>query len=398
MRFIDEAIITIRAGHGGRGCVSFRREKYIPKGGPDGGEGGHGGDVIFEAEGRLITLYDFRYKRQYEAENGQPGQGRQKTGRNGRDLVVQVPVGTQIYEMPWPGDSAPETESDEEQGPPRIQQCTDLDNLPEVFEDLNDATAESLEPVAENEEIGGVAIGHPEERLLADLTENGQRFVVGHGGRGGKGNMHFKSATMQTPRFAQPGEPGEERRIRLVLKLLADAGIIGLPNAGKSTLIAALSQAQPKIASYPFTTLTPNLGVMTDDAERRLIIADIPGLIEGAHLGHGLGHRFLKHVERNRFLVHLLSAEDLVEDDADADPFRGFDLVNEELARFDPLLAQKRQILVLNKIDLLDEERVAGLKERAKAQKRKLYCISALEGDGLETLAKAMWKALEESK
>jgi GTP-binding protein len=331
MRFIDEATISVASGKGGPGCVSFRREKFIPKGGPDGGNGGKGGDVVFKATNRLITLYDFRLTRRYQAENGQPGQGSQKHGRNGRDLEVQVPVGTLVYELL------------EEEG--------------------------------------------ARERLLADLVEDGQSVVVVQGGRGGKGNEHFKSSTLRTPRFAQPGEEGEEKRLRLELKVLAEAGIVGLPNAGKSTLIAALSAARPKIAPYPFTTISPNLGVMEGDAGERLTMADIPGLIEGAHHGHGLGHRFLRHVERTEFLVHVLSAEELDQDD----PWAGFDLVNDELVRYDPDLAAKPQIEVVNKTDLLDEERLAGLREAAKRQGRGIHFISALQGTGLEGLSRAMW-------
>lgn len=248
MRFVDEAIISVKAGNGGHGCVSFRREKYIPKGGPNGGDGGDGGNVIARADPRLLSLYDFRLKRRYEAQNGQPGMGGQCYGKKGSDLILNLPVGTLLF--------------------------------------------------VRNEDG---------EELLADLNEPEAEFVIARGGRGGKGNEHFKSSTMRAPRFAQPGEPGEEFSIRLELKMLADAGIIGLPNAGKSTFITRVSAARPKIADYPFTTLVPNLGVMMDDMDdRRLVLADIPGLIEGAHLGQGLGHRFLKHIERTRFLIHYL--------------------------------------------------------------------------------------------
>jgi GTP-binding protein len=341
MRFVDEATITVRSGKGGSGCVSFRREKFIPKGGPNGGNGGKGGDVIFRAEHRLLTLYDFRLKRLYEAENGQPGMGKQMHGRNGEDLVIDVPVGTLVYHVPLDEEGAP-----------------------------------------------------GEEVLLADLTRDDQQVVVARGGRGGKGNEHFKSSTMRTPRFAQPGEEGEEKRIRLELKILADVGLLGLPNAGKSTLISAISAARPKIAAYPFTTLTPQLGVVDDDRGRQMVVADIPGLIEGAHEGQGLGDTFLKHVERTRVLVHLLSVEEMNE----ANPFAGFELIDEELERFSPGLAAKEQIRVVNKIDLVDEERLEVIREDAKAAGLPLFFISAKHGDGVEELVAEMWRRVLEAE
>ena len=330
MRFIDEAKILVRSGKGGNGCVSFRREKYIPKGGPDGGDGGKGGDVYLRASSKLLTLYDFRHKRVHEAQNGQPGMGKQRYGRSGDDLIIDVPVGTLVYE---------------------------------VLEDGR-------------------------ERLLVDLVQEGQMFLVAKGGRGGKGNVHFKSSTMRTPRFAQPGEEGEEKIIRLELKIIADVGLVGLPNAGKSTFISRISAARPKIASYPFTTLTPNLGVVEDDFGRRMVVADIPGLIEGAHKGHGLGDRFLKHVERTRFLVHILSVEDVSLDNI----FSGFELINNELGKSSPVLAQKEQILVLNKIDLLKDEDLSKIQESLSSYKQKVFLISALTGKGVEQLLKAMWQ------
>lgn len=331
MRFVDEAKISVKAGNGGRGCISFRREKFIPKGGPDGGDGGDGGSVYLRADSRLLSLYDFRLKRFYEAQNGAPGKGSQCNGKKGEDLVLDLPLGTLVYE--------------------------ELDNG---------------------------------ERLLADLSSQNELVLAARGGRGGKGNEHFKTSTMRAPKFAQPGQAGQEARLRLELKILADAGIIGLPNAGKSTFISKVSAARPKIADYPFTTLVPNLGVMIDenDPEKRLVLADIPGLIENAHMGHGLGHRFLKHVERTRFLVHILSAEDINEEN----PFAGFELINEELAKFDTDLAKRKQIEVINKIDLLPDEKLQSLMLKAANEGRRIYFISAKENAGLEPLVEELWK------
>ncbi|MCL1915569.1 MAG: GTPase ObgE [Desulfovibrionaceae bacterium] len=335
MRFIDEAEITLQGGRGGAGCVAFRREKFLPFGGPSGGDGGDGGDVILRASSKLLSLYDFRLKHNYAAGNGRPGEGSQRHGRKGEDLILDLPVGAQIFAL--------------------------TDN---------------------------------EEHLLADLPEAGAEFLAAKGGRGGKGNEFFKTATQRAPRFAQPGEEGEFLRLRLELKILADCGIIGLPNAGKSTFIAAVSAARPKIAPYPFTTLAPNLGVIVheEDLDRRMVLADIPGLVEGAHRGGGLGHRFLKHVERTRFLLHLLSAEDLNLDD----PWAGFALVNEELRLFDADLAVRPQVEAVNKIDLLSPEALEALRFRATKEKRRIFFVSATEGGGLDELLEEMWRLRDE--
>lgn len=331
MKFVDEALITVRSGKGGDGCVSFRREKFIPKGGPDGGDGGKGGDVYFQADDKLLTLYDFRHKRIYDAQNGRSGMGKQRYGRGGDDLVVHVPPGTMIYK---------------------------------VNEDGED------------------------EELLADLLEDGQTFLIARGGIGGKGNTHFKSSTMRAPRFAQPGQDGEELRIRLVLKVIADVGLLGLPNAGKSTLISRISAARPKIGAYPFTTLTPNLGVLDDDRGKRLVVADIPGLIEGAHEGHGLGDRFLKHVERTRFLVHILSVEDVDSEN----PWHGFELLNNELHKYSPELGKKTQLMVINKIDLLPPEELERIKGSFGDSSADIHFISGLDGTGVDDLLKSIWE------
>ena len=337
MKFVDEATIQVKAGKGGNGCVSFRREKFVAKGGPDGGNGGDGGNVYARASNRLYSLYDFRLKRMYEAPNGQGGMGSQCDGHKGEDLIIELPSGTQLYERTGEG-----------------------------------------------------------EQLFADISDPDNLVLLAAGGRGGKGNEHFKSSTMRAPRFAQKGEPGEERSFRLELKILADAGLLGLPNAGKSTFLSRVSAARPKIADYPFTTLTPNLGVLIDeyDPDQRMVIADIPGLIEGAHTGLGLGDRFLRHVERTRFLVHILSIEDV---DMEAEnPREGFDLINDELAQFDPELAMRRQIEVVNKIDLRTEEELEAMKARAKADGRDILFVSAREEIGLEELVARMWKLRDE--
>ncbi|EFI35970.1 GTP-binding protein Obg/CgtA [Desulfonatronospira thiodismutans ASO3-1] len=329
MRFVDEAEITARSGKGGDGCVSFRRERFIPRGGPDGGDGGEGGSLYVEADPGLLTLYDFKRKRLFAAQNGRPGMGRQRFGRSGDDLVIYLPVGTQVYSMQEDGES-----------------------------------------------------------LLADLVHPGQRVLLAQGGRGGKGNTHFKSSTMRAPRFAQPGEEGVELRLKLRLKVLADAGLLGLPNAGKSTLLSRISAARPKIGSYPFTTINPNLGVLRDQRDTQMVVADIPGLISGAHQGRGLGDRFLKHVERTRFLVHILSVEDI---DLDS-PWQGFEILNQELEKYSPELASREQVLVLNKTDLLSRDELDKLGRAVEAYEYRVYLISALEGTGVEKLVQDMWE------
>ncbi len=324
MKFIDEATIIVQAGDGGRGCVSFRRERFVPRGGPDGGDGGKGGDVIFHVTPRKRTLYHFRFKKHYQAPNGENGQGNQRSGRSGADLVLEVPVGTLVT----------------------------------------------------NSESG---------EILFDLTQPDQQLVVAEGGRGGQGNTRFKSSTHRAPRFAQPGESGQTLPLKLELKLLADVGIIGLPNAGKSTLVSTLSAAQPKIANYPFTTLTPNLGVVQAHNREPFVVADIPGLIKGAHTGAGLGIRFLRHVERTRVLLHLIDASAL---DA-GDPLAPYRTVNHELSMYSAALAQKPQIVVLNKLD------VEGARELADAfcgalSDCEILRMSAVTRQGLDAIKSAM--------
>jgi len=341
MRFVDEASIIVRSGKGGNGSASLKRAKNLPKGGPDGGDGGKGGDVIFRASTRLLTLYDFRVRSMFEAENGVNGRGQDKYGRNGEDLVIEVPVGTMLLDVTEAGanyDDGPDAES---------------------------------QPV-----------------LLADLSRPDQEFVVCPGGIGGRGNLHFKSSTNRAPKQAEPGKPATEKRLMLRLKVLADAGLLGLPNAGKSTFLSAVSAARPKIAAYPFTTLVPNLGVVEDAGGRRLVIADIPGLIEGASQGAGLGYQFLKHVERTRFLVHILSGEDADPENPEA----GYAMLGEELRAFDPELAAKPQIRVINKIDILEPERLAALRKNAP---KDILFVSALTGEGLPGLLAEMWRRFD---
>ena len=334
MKFIDEVKIRVIAGDGGRGSVSFLREKFVPRGRPNGGNGGHGGDVLAEADPQLTTLLDLRYQKQYKAGRGEPGMSKDCHGRRGDDRVIKVPVGTIIRDA---------------------------------------ATGE----------------------LIGDLQTEGERIVVAAGGRGGKGNAHFVSSTNRSPRFAQPGEPGADRELEIELRLLADVGIIGLPNAGKSTLIAAISAVRPKIADYPFTTLVPNLGVVGYDDGKSFVVADIPGLIEGAHEGQGLGHKFLRHVTRTSLLIHLLDASTIDEND----PLAQWKTINRELELFDPELGKKPQIVVANKIDLPDgRDRAKILAKKLPKRYQPLYSISAATTEGVRALVQYVGMKLEKTK
>jgi GTP-binding protein len=335
--FIDEARIWVKAGDGGNGCVAFRREKYVPRGGPAGGDGGRGGDVVLESTQHLNTLLRFRYNREFRAERGGHGEGSNRHGASGDDSVLTMPVGTVVY--------------DEQSG----------------------------------------------EKLF-DSIAPGQRFVVARGGRGGRGNARFASSTHRAPRRAEPGEPGEERHLRLELKLLADVGLVGFPNAGKSTLLTKLSAATPKIADYPFTTLQPVLGVVAaeDEAGAGFVLADIPGLIEGAHQGRGLGTRFLRHIERTRLLLHLVDISD-----TGRDPIRDFEVVVEELMRFSPRLLEKPMVVVANKTDLVRAytgearpERQQQLEAFCQGRQLPFHAISALTGEGLPRLRRLLVEQL----
>jgi GTP-binding protein len=330
MKFLDEAKIYVRSGDGGNGCVSFRREKFIEFGGPNGGDGGKGGDVIVEAVDGLNTLIDYRYQQHFKAKNGRPGMGKDRHGASGDDVVLRVPAGTQIYE---------------EDG----------------------------------------------ETLLADLTDVGQRAVIARGGNGGFGNAHFKSSTNRAPRHANPGQPGEELTIRLRLKLIADAGIVGLPNAGKSTFLAAVSAAKPKIADYPFTTLHPQLGVVEIDG-REFVLADIPGLIEGAHEGAGLGDRFLGHVERCRVLLHLV-------DGTTEHVGEAYKTIRAELEAYGEGLGEKPEVVALNKADALTPEQLKQQSARLKrATEETPLVVSAVTGAGVPDVLRALLKIIDEEQ
>ncbi|MEC8126205.1 MAG: Obg family GTPase CgtA [Pseudomonadota bacterium] len=334
MKFVDEALITVEAGKGGAGCLSFRREKYIPKGGPDGGDGGHGGSVILLADENLNTLIDYRFQPRYRADNGRPGAGRNKTGAGGSDLVLKIPVGTTVY---------------------------------------NDET----------------------NTLIGEVVADGDVMTVAEGGRGGLGNTRFKSSTNRAPRRTTPGNPGEAFKLRLELRLLADVGLVGLPNVGKSTLISQLSAAKPKVAAYPFTTLAPQLGVVSLAPHRNFVIADIPGLICGAATGAGLGIRFLKHLTRTRILLHLV---DVAPVDG-KDPIEVVETITDELEQFSPSLAARERWLVLNKVDLVDaderDEFFAALKD-AFNWPHPVHLISGVTGEGCELLAYHLMSRLEE--
>ena len=338
MKFVDEARIMVSAGDGGNGIASFRREKYVPQGGPDGGDGGHGGDVYCVADRNVNTLIEYRFVQRYRAQRGENGRSSDCHGKRGKDLTLRVPVGTMVLNAD-----------------------------------------------------GG--------ELLADLDVDGKKALILRGGRGGLGNVHFKSSVNRTPRQCTRGDPGEQLELRLELRLLADVGLLGMPNAGKSTFLRAVSAARPRVADYPFTTLQPHLGVVRVDENRSFVIADIPGLIDGAASGAGLGTRFLKHLGRTRLLLHLV---DLAPIDPDADPVRDAQVILRELAAHDPELADKPRWLVLNKLDLLPEEeresRIADFLAKWQAIDRATpyFCISALGGDGCRQLTDALASALAE--
>jgi len=364
--FVDEVEITVAAGHGGRGAMSFRREKFVPRGGPDGGDGGSGGSVYLMASPHLNTLINYRFHPKHEAERGKPGAGAKRTGANGHDLELEVPIGTLVYGK-------------------RIE--PELDD--EAREGMDDeAEQEAIETPAGRHEYDEATMLAGGWELVADLSEGGERALIARGGKGGLGNAHFATSTNRAPRKWQPGLPGEAFALRLHLKLLADVGLVGFPNAGKSTLISRISAARPKIGDYPFTTLTPNLGVVTMSGNRSFIVADVPGLIEGAHEGHGLGDRFLKHLERTKVLVHLVDVSGL----SGRDPVSDLDVLRRELRLFDATLAAKPQIVAATKMDaVVDDEQVAPLEKHARQLGLPFFRISSAAGTGLDTLLEALW-------
>jgi len=329
VKFIDEAIITVQSGKGGAGCVSFRRERFIPKGGPDGGDGGKGGDIVLKTSAHKRTLYHLQYKKHFKAANGSPGRGKQQTGANGANLTIELPPGTLV--------------SDNTTG-----------------------------------------------ELIKDFIAEDETFIVVHGGRGGQGNARFKSSTNRTPRFAQPGEPSSTVTLKLELKLLADVGLVGLPNAGKSTLIRAISSAKPKVGNYPFTTLTPHLGVVQTGWTEPFVVADIPGLIEGAHRGAGLGIRFLRHIERTRMLIHLIDVSSI----DPQQPLKDYQAIVAELRCFANNLADKPQLLVLNKMDLPDAQKAADC-FKAALERDDILTVSAKTGQGLDQMLTQTLKILD---
>lgn len=331
MQFIDEVKIWVKGGDGGRGCVSFRREKFIPRGGPDGGDGGKGGDLILVATKGLSTLLDLRYQQHYRAQNGAHGRGKNQSGRGGEDLSIPAPVGTVVKEA----------------------------------------------------ETGAI---------LKDLAAEGDTFLAATGGRGGRGNARFATSTRQAPRYAEVGEKGQQRWLRLELKLLADVGLVGYPNVGKSTLLQRVSAARPKVADYPFTTLIPHLGVVSYGECKSFVMADIPGLIAGSHKGAGLGSRFLRHIERTHLLVHLVD----ISDDPHGDPWHHYEKINTELGRFHPSLLEKPQLVVLNKIDLpAVRERIPQMREFFRERGVELLSISALTGEGVDDLMQEIGRRWE---
>ncbi len=332
-RFIDQVKIFVKAGKGGDGCISFRREKFVPKGGPDGGDGGDGGDVILVADPQIHTLYDFYHQTHFKAENGQPGMGKKMKGRDGEDLILKVPVGT----------------------------------------------------IVKDAETG---------EILGDLVKPGQKLVVARGGKGGKGNARFATPTRQAPRIATPGKPGEERWLILELKLIADVGLVGFPNAGKSTLLSRISAAKPKIADYPFTTLTPNLGVVRLFEGETFVVADIPGLIEGAHKGVGLGHDFLRHIERTRVLLYVIDISH------EKEAVKEFFTLKKELELFKKELLEKPYLIALNKIDLMPqpEKRREVINYFPEEEQTRIRLISAVTGEGIPDLIYELWRLIQKEK
>lgn len=332
MKFIDEATIKVQAGNGGRGCVSFRREKYVPRGGPDGGDGGKGGDIIFEVDRNLSTLMDLKFKKHFKAKNGRHGEGSRKNGRSGEDIIIKIPPGTEVYN----------NETDE---------------------------------------------------FLFDFVKSGQSQVIAQGGKGGQGNCRFTSSTRQAPDYAQPGIPGENFELRLELKLLADIGLVGMPNAGKSTLLSVISKARPKVADYPFTTLIPQLGVVLHQDYPPFTVADIPGLIEGAHQGEGLGIQFLKHIERTKTFLHLVSVDPQEEESA----WERYHKIRNELIQFSDLFKERNEVIVFSKTDLILDEELEEIEKEFRAHKKQVLKIASVTQDGIDPLLDYLAKLMNQS-
>lgn len=386
MRFVDRVRICVRAGAGGNGVVAWRREAHTPKGGPAGGDGGRGGSVFLEADESLSTLLDLRYRQHYKAEAGRAGQSKSKHGRSGEDLVVRVPVGTAVFfegeagaegeRPPWKRDEEPE------EGGMENVWVVDVEPDPEDEELFERDEASPAPPTTDH------AVGD----LIGDLVDHGDRLLVVQGGRGGRGNVHFRSSTNRSPDRAEPGTPGEAAWLRLELKLLADVGIVGFPNVGKSTLISRVSGARPRVADYPFTTLVPQLGVVRLEPDRAMVVADVPGLVKGASHGRGLGHQFLRHLERTRVLLHLLAPDP----SEGRNPLDDLDALESELSEYGPMFAGRPRVVALNKIDTPEGQ---GLLQETKAELRRrnipLFAISARSGAGLPDLLEALWRRLE---
>ncbi len=395
--FVDEALLEVQSGSGGDGIVSFRREKFIPNGGPNGGDGGRGGDIILVADSNVATLLDLKSARRIKAVDGEPGGGSDKKGASGAPVEIRVPVGTLVYEL-------------ETLVVPRVVSRQHIGTY-SGFGVEDDAEIAVLDVGGELDEEAGVehdaggAIALEEPRRaatdedptsIADLTRSGQQIVIARGGRGGLGNARFKTSTRQAPDFATPGKSGQLKRIRLSLKLMADVGLVGFPNAGKSTLLRRISAAKPRVANYPFTTLVPSLGVV-ERGERRCVVADIPGLIEGASEGAGLGHQFLRHVERTRVLIHLLDVEGMLIEGRDLQA--DYAAIRRELERYRPELLQRHEIVVLSKCDLMhDPSQLAELETRLAEQGIRPRRISAATNQGIDALLIAMFDAVERAR
>jgi GTP-binding protein len=375
MKFVDQVRVLVRAGDGGNGAVAWRREAHVARGGPAGGDGGRGGNVVLVADEAMTTLLDLKFRQHLEAEDGTPGGTKDKNGRAGKDLVVRVPVGTMVFLEGVLGERG--------ETPPWARSKAPRDGGMEVIHVGHEGPAPS-----------GTADQPRKGEQVGDLTGDGDALVVVEGGRGGRGNIHFRSATNQTPDKAEPGEIGGGLYLRMELKLLADVGIVGFPNVGKSTLISKISRARPRVADYPFTTLVPNLGVVSLSDDRTMVVADVPGLIRGAADGRGLGHDFLRHLERTRVLLHFLA----LDFEPDREPIDDLDALEDELRGYGDMFDGRPRVVALNKADLLQDEAglslVAELRERLRERNIPLFVVSAATGEGLPQLLEAVWRRL----